>query len=105
MLLSLSDIPATSLVQHLEDASSQLDASEISACAVASEVKKENEILQQKLEEAVTFSNAHLKRHAEWKEVWKKERELLSMRERQVEKDEAKCKSLMVVRLPQPHKS
>ena len=104
MLLSLSDIPATSLVQQLEDASSKLDASEIitelqlelrSACAVASEVKKENEILQQKLEEAVTFSNAHLKRHAEWKEVWKKERELLSMRERQVEKDEAKCKSLM----------
>lgn len=104
MLLSLSDIPATSLVQHLEDASSQLDASEVitelqlelrSACAKTSEVKKENEILQQKLEEAVTFSNAHLKRNAEWKEVWKKERELLSMRERQVEKDEAKCKSLM----------
>jgi len=90
------------IIQQLEDASTTIMADETitelqielkSAVALASEIKSENDDLKRQLELANAFSNANLQRHAEWKEVWKKEREALSMREKQLEREEAKWKA------------
>jgi hypothetical protein len=62
------------------------------AVALATELKSENDDLKRQLESRIAFSNANLQRHAEWKDVWKKEREVVSMREKQLEMDEAKWK-------------
>ena len=62
------------------------------AVALATELKSENDDLQRQLESHIAFSNANLQRHAEWKNVWKKEREVVSMREKQLEMDEANWK-------------
>jgi rRNA maturation endonuclease Nob1 len=62
------------------------------AVALATELKSENDDLKRQLESHIAFSNANLQRHAEWKDVWKKEREVVSMREKQLEMDESKWK-------------
>jgi hypothetical protein len=90
------------IIQQLEDASSRLVLDETitelqiemkSAVALAGEIKSENDDMKRQLESANAFSNANLQRHAEWKEVWKKEREVVLMREKQLERDEAKWKT------------
>jgi DNA repair exonuclease SbcCD ATPase subunit len=90
------------IIQQLEDASTTIMTDETitelqielkSAVALASEIKSENDDLKRQLESANAFSNANLQRHAEWKEVWKKEREAVSMREKQLEREEAKWKA------------
>ena len=103
--LNVSILAETAAMIHeLDDVSTQRDAAEIiaelqlelkNACAIASETKSENEDLKRKLEAAVAFSNSNLQRQAEWKEVWKKEREVVSMRERQLERDEDMWKAKM----------
>ena len=62
------------------------------ANGMVNEIKSENEELRRQNEMANAFSKANQQRHAEWKAAWKVEREVLSMREKQLEKDEAKWK-------------
>jgi len=90
------------IIQQLEDISSRLVLDETitelqievkSAVALAREIKSENDDLKRQLESANAFSNANLQRHVEWKEVWKKEREVALMREKHLERDEAKWKT------------
>ena len=90
------------IIQQLVDASSRLVLDETitelqiemkSGVALAGEIKSENDDMKRQLESANAFSNANLQRHAEWKEVWKKEREVVLMREKQLERDEAKWKT------------
>ena len=73
------------IIQQLEDASSRLVLDETitelqiemkSAVALAGEIKSENDDMKRQLESANAFSNANLQRHAEWKEVWKKDQEV-----------------------------
>jgi septin family protein len=64
-----------------------------SAVALASEIKSENGDLKRELEVAIAFSIANLQRHAERKEVRKKEQEVVLKREKQLERDEAKWKT------------
>ena len=84
--------------QYNEDASADLDAAQTIAelqfelkntIACSRELKKENVDLKKQLESTHAFSEANLKRHAGWKETWKKEREIVANREKQLEKEEA----------------
>ncbi|KAL7431057.1 hypothetical protein ACHAXH_001426, partial [Discostella pseudostelligera] len=63
------------------------------ANGLVNEIKSENEELRQHLESANAFSKANQQRHAEWKAAWKVEREVLLLREKQLEKDEAEWKA------------
>ena len=62
--------------------------------ALTNDYKEENIRLKKELASANAFSNANLQRHAEWKEVWRQEKDALALakRERQLEIDEARCR-------------
>ena len=61
--------------------------------ALANDIKAENVDLKKQLDSANAFSKANLQRHSDWKEAWKKEREVVSMREKQLEQNEMKWKA------------
>lgn len=97
---SLSDTAA--ILQHHEDISTDLEATQTitelqidlqNTIAFANEIKLENVDLKKQLESANSFSKANLQRHAVWKEAWKKEREIVSKRENQLERNEATWKA------------
>ena len=60
--------------------------------ALTNDYKEENIRLKKELASANAFSNANLQRHAEWKEVWRQEKDALAKREQQLEIDEASTK-------------
>jgi len=60
--------------------------------ALANEYKQDNTELKRQLDLANAFSNANLQRTAEWKEVWRQEKDALAKREKQLEIDEASMK-------------
>lgn len=60
--------------------------------ALAKDYKEENLDLKKQLASANAFSNTNLQRHAEWKEVWRQEKDALVEREKRLEIDEASMK-------------
>lgn len=81
--MTSTDIDATEAINDL-----QIELQ--SAKSLVDEIKSENEQLRQQVEAANAFSRANQQRHTEWKAAWKVEREVLSTREKQLEKDEIK---------------
>lgn len=59
------------------------------ALEVASGLKKENEILKSNLEDSRASNFAQQRRNAEWREVWKKEVDLVSKREKKLLQDQS----------------
>ena len=98
-MTSLSE--TATIVQQHEDASGSLESIQVqmelqielqNAIALCSSIKSENTDLKQQLSDANAFSAANLQRHSKWKESWKKERELVLQREKNLARDEAKWK-------------
>jgi len=84
------------------DSTTDLDAAETitelqvelqTANELVKEIKSENEELRRQLDSTNTFLNANQQRHMEWKAAWKVERDVHSMREKRLEKEEAKLKA------------
>lgn len=71
-----------------------LDLEEQLHCAVqlASELKQENDTLKRHLEDARSFSKESQQRNSEWREKWKKELDVVSKREKELAREEAKWK-------------
>ena len=61
--------------------------------ALANEYKQDNTELKRQLDSANAFSNANLQRHAEWKEVWRQEKDALVGREKRLEIEEVKLQT------------
>jgi len=61
--------------------------------ALTNEYKQENTELKRQLDLANAFSNANLQRHAEWKEVWRQEKDALVGQEKQLEIEEVKLQT------------
>ena len=85
------------LLQQHEDASASLDATQAiselqldlsNALALASQLETQKAKLTQELNDANAFNEAALKRKAEWKDAWKKERETVLNHEKQVKREE-----------------
>lgn len=84
--MSSAELEATETITEL-----QIELQHVNG--LVNEIKSENEELRQQLESANAFSKANQQRHAEWKAAWKVEREVLLLREKQLEKDEAKWRA------------
>ena len=84
--LQTEDLDATQTITEL-----QIDLQ--NTIALANDIKAENVNLKKQLDSANAFSIANLQRHSDWKEAWKKEREVVSKREKQLEQDEIKWKA------------
>jgi chromosome segregation ATPase len=63
-----------------------------SAVQIATELKRQNETLKRELEDAREFSKESQQRNSEWRESWKKELDVVSKREKELEREEAKWK-------------
>ena len=84
--LQTEDLDATQKITEL-----QIDLQ--NTIALANDIKAENVDLKKQLDSANAFSKANIQRHSDWKEAWKKEREVVSKREKQLEQDEIKWKA------------
>ena len=84
--LQTEDLDATQTITEL-----QIDLQ--NTIALANDIRAENVDLKKQLDSANAFSKANIQRHSDWKEAWKKEREVVSKREKQLEQDETKWKA------------
>lgn len=84
----IMDDEAAATMEEALDMEEQLQ----SAVQIATELKRENETLKRELEDARTFSKESQQRNSEWRESWKKELDIVSKREKELEREEAKWK-------------
>ena len=83
-MASLADTATATL-----DATHQISELELelkNSDALCASLNSELDSLKQQLRDANAFNAANLKRHAEWKAIWKKERDAVSKRENEVER-------------------